>query len=193
MIYTYRPFFLLTLLHPSQSFLTELRTFMPRTCCASGPDTIGAVICVPSRSPAKRVRRLLVWDCESVGRAFVWRERTGVRTAKRVRRTGRRSARGSILVVASWWMGASEVGSWRGWGLRCVDLDGEGAGGGKCCLVRYARTWAEVWMRSITITVGDEFLEVWLNASCGLFGYHYAHAPSILHCGCIGSSHRPVL
>lgn len=31
-IYTYRPFFLLTLLHPSHSFLTELRTFMPRVC-----------------------------------------------------------------------------------------------------------------------------------------------------------------
>jgi hypothetical protein len=34
MIYTYLPFFLLTLLHPSHSFLTELRTFMPRICGA---------------------------------------------------------------------------------------------------------------------------------------------------------------
>ena len=32
-IYTYFPPFLLTLLHPSQSFFTELRTFIPRICC----------------------------------------------------------------------------------------------------------------------------------------------------------------
>lgn len=33
MMYTYLPPFLLTLLQPSHSFLTELRTFIPRTCC----------------------------------------------------------------------------------------------------------------------------------------------------------------
>jgi hypothetical protein len=32
-MYTYLPPFLLTLLQPSHSFLTELRTFIPRTCC----------------------------------------------------------------------------------------------------------------------------------------------------------------
>lgn len=32
MMYTYFPPFLLTLLHPLHSFLTELRTFMPLTC-----------------------------------------------------------------------------------------------------------------------------------------------------------------
>ena len=32
-MYTYWPPFLLTLLQPSHSFLTELRTFIPRTCC----------------------------------------------------------------------------------------------------------------------------------------------------------------
>lgn len=32
-IYTYFPPFRLTLLHPSHSFFTELRTFMPRICC----------------------------------------------------------------------------------------------------------------------------------------------------------------
>lgn len=37
-IYTYFPFFLLTLLHPSHSFLTELRTFMPRVCCCCDDD-----------------------------------------------------------------------------------------------------------------------------------------------------------
>jgi hypothetical protein len=39
-IYTYLPFFLLTLLHPSHSFFTELRTFMPLACalfCNSKP------------------------------------------------------------------------------------------------------------------------------------------------------------
>ena len=42
MIYTYLPPFLRTLLHPSHNFLTELRTFMPRTCpravVVAGPD-----------------------------------------------------------------------------------------------------------------------------------------------------------
>jgi hypothetical protein len=33
MMYTYLPPFLLTLLQPSHSFLTELRTFIPRTWC----------------------------------------------------------------------------------------------------------------------------------------------------------------
>jgi len=32
-MYTYLPPFLLTLLQPSHSFLTELRTFIPRICC----------------------------------------------------------------------------------------------------------------------------------------------------------------
>lgn len=32
-MYTYFPPFLLTLLQPSHSFLTLLRTFMPLTCC----------------------------------------------------------------------------------------------------------------------------------------------------------------
>jgi hypothetical protein len=96
MIYTYRPFFLLTLLHPSHSFFTELRTFMPRIC--------GAVC---SRRPLKRDVRSLrgegresalqaqvgVWMC-------VWIERVRrAGRAKSIRRRGRRSERGSILAV----------------------------------------------------------------------------------------------
>lgn len=95
MIYTYLPFFLLTLLHPSHSFLTELRTFMPLVCCTSPDAGAGA----PIRSPAIRVSRLGVgaWLHASVGRAAeinVWSERMG--RAKSVRRLGRRRARASI-------------------------------------------------------------------------------------------------
>jgi hypothetical protein len=98
-IYTYRPFFLLTLLHPSHSFFTELRTFMPRVC--------GAVC---SRRPLKRNVRSLrgegresalqaqvgVWMC-------VWIERVRrAGRAKSMRRRGRRSERGSIVAVGMW-------------------------------------------------------------------------------------------
>jgi hypothetical protein len=100
-IYTYLPPFLRTLLHPSHSFFTELRTFMPRVCCAP---------CM--RSPERRDVSALRTD----GRArrssglqahvevwmWVWRERArwlvrGKR--KRVRRMGRRRDRGSISAV----------------------------------------------------------------------------------------------
>lgn len=104
-IYTYRPFFLRTLLHPSHSFLTELRTFMPRACILAAPP--------PTLSPANREVRSWTPDCGArrrLGRRSVlhaqvgvwmcevWmRERRVVRGAKRVRRSGRRTARGSIL------------------------------------------------------------------------------------------------
>lgn len=42
MMYTYLPPFLRTLLHPSHSFLTELRTFIPRTCCLVRTLVMGA-------------------------------------------------------------------------------------------------------------------------------------------------------
>jgi hypothetical protein len=100
-IYTYRPFFLRTLLHPSHIFLTELRTFIPRTC--------GAVC---RRIPLKRavksasgcgVRVARRFGRKSVLQAHVgvwmWRARGAARrrVGKRVRRSGRRSERGSIL------------------------------------------------------------------------------------------------
>jgi hypothetical protein len=106
-IYTYRPFFLRTLLHPSHSFLTELRTFMPRDCILAAP--------LPTLSPANRELRSWTPDCGArrrLGRRSVlqaqvgvwmcevWmRERRVVRGAKRVRRSGRRTARGSILAI----------------------------------------------------------------------------------------------
>ena len=114
MIYTYRPFFLLTLLHPSHSFLTELRTFMPRVCgavCTRRPLKRD----VRSEMPGLGCRRrsegrtsvlqaqVGVWMCvcmERVRRA-TWRAR-----AKMVRRSGRRRERGSILlgcIRGLWW------------------------------------------------------------------------------------------
>jgi hypothetical protein len=104
-IYTYLPFFRLTLLHPSHSFLTELRTFMPRVCCAG----------VCRRSPLKRAARSVSGCCACVcarswcrlGRksvlhahvgVWMWRARWARRVVgKRVRRSGKRSERGSIL------------------------------------------------------------------------------------------------
>jgi hypothetical protein len=41
MMYTYLPPFLLTLLQPSHSFFTELRTFIPRICCLLASLTKG--------------------------------------------------------------------------------------------------------------------------------------------------------
>jgi len=46
MIYTYFPPFRLTLLHPSHSFLTELRTFMPRVWTVHNDDVRRAVVAV---------------------------------------------------------------------------------------------------------------------------------------------------
>lgn len=100
-IYTYLPFFLRTLLHPSHSFLTELRTFMPRVCCCTN-DCTADCDCACTRNPLKREIRLCVgdWQDERAGREpHVWIERAGVRMAKTVRRSGRRRARGSIVRV----------------------------------------------------------------------------------------------
>ena len=96
-MYTYFPFFRLTLLHPSHSFLTELRTFMPRTCVR---------VCDCILRPAKREMRVEALEGESVGRhksVHVWiafveiLERSGA--VKRVRRRGRSSVRGSMVAV----------------------------------------------------------------------------------------------
>jgi len=99
MIYTYRPFFLLTLLHPSHSFLTELLTFMPRECCAA---------C--NRRPLKRAVRSssgCARGWRRLGRrrvlqahvgVWMWRCRKKVREdEKSVRPRGKRRDRGSIL------------------------------------------------------------------------------------------------
>lgn len=103
MIYTYRPFFLLTLLHPSHSFLTELLTFMPRDCCA---------FC--NRRPLKHAVRsssgcARAW--RRLGRSrvlqahvgvWMWRCRRKVREGeKNIRRRGSRRDRGSILAGLS--------------------------------------------------------------------------------------------
>jgi hypothetical protein len=113
-IYTYRPFFLLTLLHPSHIFLTELRTFMPRVC--------GAVC---RRRPLKRAVRSASGCCVRAARrlgrksvlqahvgVWMWRARGARReVGKRVRRSGRRRDRGSILGGLRF-VGAGGVGSW---------------------------------------------------------------------------------
>lgn len=103
MIYTYFPFFLRTLLHPSHSFFTLDRTFIPRVCC----------VCPPIRTalnrPASAVMLVVgpaVRGAEAaiVGRSAelqVWRVRLGAAMAeeRRVRRSGRRNVRASILTV----------------------------------------------------------------------------------------------
>jgi hypothetical protein len=130
-MYTYRPPFLLTLLHPSHNFLTELRTFMPRACCAS---------C--SRSPLKRdVRSWRGCGCwraaRRVGRRRVLHPQVGVwmwraRRARReegntVRRSGNRRERESILagrgrgvvrVMLEKW---SDVVWWSSMGIICQE------------------------------------------------------------------------
>jgi hypothetical protein len=140
-IYTYLPFFRLTLLHPSHSFLTELRTFMPRFC--------GAVC---SRSPLKRVvRSASVLGRESALQAqvgvwmCVWmkRERRAGR-AKRVRRRGRRRERASMVV--GWCVGVLRVGG--------------AVGGGGCsmsnvkmgCQVWHVRGWILLWTSALVYT-----------------------------------------
>jgi hypothetical protein len=114
MIYTYRPFFLLTLLHPSHIFLTELRTFMPRVC--------GAVC---RRRPLKRAVRSASGCCVRAARrlgrksvlqahvgVWMWRARGARReVGRRVRRSGRRRERGSILGELRF-VEAGGVGSW---------------------------------------------------------------------------------
>jgi hypothetical protein len=103
MMYTYRPFFLLTLLHPSHSFLTELLTFMPRDCCA-----------VCNRRPLKRAVRsssgcARAWRRLGRSRAlqahvavWMWRCRRKVREDENsMRRRGNRRDRGSILAGLS--------------------------------------------------------------------------------------------
>lgn len=113
-IYTYFPFFLRTLLHPSHSFLTELRTFIPLVCCC----------CVCSRKPLNRelssakvfgFRRIEGRCCE---RVEVWIERAAAegsagRVDRRVCRSGRRRVRGSIAAagLGDW---AEERGLMRG-------------------------------------------------------------------------------
>jgi hypothetical protein len=113
-IYTYRPFFLLTLLHPSHIFLTELRTFMPRVC--------GAVC---RRRPLKRAVRSASGCCVRAARrlgrksvlqahvgVWMWRARGARREiGRRVRRSGRRRERGSILGELRF-VEAGGVGSW---------------------------------------------------------------------------------
>ncbi|KAK7188756.1 hypothetical protein PSPO01_05389 [Paraphaeosphaeria sporulosa] len=115
MMYTYFPFFLRTLLHPSHSFFTDDRTFMPRVCC-----------CI--RSPANRDDKLaMAGDDWRHGRAAgVWsaREmvgrRAGVAAERKVRRSGRRSVCASIVAARV----DLTVGSWReerkGWAAGLV-------------------------------------------------------------------------
>jgi hypothetical protein len=97
MMYTYLPFFLLTLLHPSHSFLTELRTFMPLVCggvCSLRPLKRD----VSSLMGERRVGRKSALQAH-VG-VWMWRvRRAGRREVKTVRRRGRRSDCGSILAV----------------------------------------------------------------------------------------------
>lgn len=121
-IYTYRPFFLRTLLHPSHSFLTELRTFMPRVCCCTNaPVTDCAEICNPILRPLNGATKLDVCVCDrSDGRTeHVWIERTG--RAKRVRLKGMSIERASILAIECG--GVDEAASGM-LGLLRGDLDG---------------------------------------------------------------------
>ncbi|KAF9735267.1 hypothetical protein PMIN01_06672 [Paraphaeosphaeria minitans] len=106
-MYTYLPFFLRTLLHPSHSFFTDDRTFMPRVCC-----------CI--RSPANRDDRLAIGEdvLWRHGRAAgVWRARERVdRRAgvveRKVRRSGRRSVRASIVAAGEGIVFAIGAGGW---------------------------------------------------------------------------------
>jgi hypothetical protein len=123
MIYTYLPFFLRTLLHPSHSFLTDDRTFMPRVCC-----------CI--RRPVNRAVRLVIVGeaalllCRHGRAAGVWiaRVMVGRRAGveRKVRRSGRREVRASIVAV---WDG-------RSWEVRFGARERNGRGTGLLMGVR---------------------------------------------------------
>jgi hypothetical protein len=118
-IYTYFPFFLLTLLHPSHSFLTELRTFIPLVC---------STFCGIRRFDKRDVRAEVVvgFVVEIIGRrrAHVWMLRwRGV--VKKRRRSGRRRVRGNIVVEGAAGEGFWGVEDWarRWWGIRVEDCE----------------------------------------------------------------------
>jgi hypothetical protein len=99
MIYTYLPFFLRTLLHPSHIFLTELRTFMPRVCvcdctlnAANRVDRSKLEVGV-SRSAVRRGEEVLC-----IERAHAVVRRSGAEV-KRVRRSGRMRVWASMVAV----------------------------------------------------------------------------------------------
>jgi hypothetical protein len=129
-IYTYRPFFLRTLLHPSHSFftwakvsdrshfvprslLTELLTFMPRVCSAS-PLKRDVRSWMPALGCWRRSegRRSVLLQPHVGVCMCVWIERVRKAVvrgrAKSVRRSGRRRERGSMVTVwevriGGWW------------------------------------------------------------------------------------------
>lgn len=105
-MYTYLPPFLLTLLQPSHSFLTELRTFMPRICCLLTSFSTGLAGFTLSFWKAD----VMDWVCEphvreEHDRASVGRDaRALIEGAAKERR--RRSARAAVvesIVAGCWW------------------------------------------------------------------------------------------
>jgi hypothetical protein len=142
MIYTYFPPFLLTLLHPSHSFFTELRTyhtkptsqsmppmswltdhslpgssvavrtFIPLTCCCRCCETAIAIVVVVvvilgleedliARSCVLIPRHDICIGNGNSARDRVALEEDPLVKGSTVRRTGRSSVRGSIVVVAA--------------------------------------------------------------------------------------------
>lgn len=106
MIYTYFPPFLRTDLHPSQSFFTDVRTFMPRVW-VTHIELATAVERCDDREADVRERRASDDVSARLGRdgLAVVRYRVQVVVVRRdgerrsVRRAGRSSVRGSIVAI----------------------------------------------------------------------------------------------
>lgn len=93
-------------LHPSHSFLTLLRTFIPRTCCWRSAV---AVVVSAGRAGERHCERARVGVCV-VAEA---RRGTAAGAARRVRRNGMRRVRAS-MVVENWRRGGVVVVAGRG-------------------------------------------------------------------------------